>query len=110
MTTRLTLFVLLALLHSWSPAQGADSRAAVELPVQVTEEGQRVVFDRYTWQRRELAKRLPLDQRWPSDADLNGVLSKYGLDKASVPEAMPTPARILPDLYLVPVLDRKSVV
>ena len=43
-------------------------------PVLITEEGQSVVFDRFTWQARELAKRLPLSERWPTGADMRTVL------------------------------------
>lgn len=81
-------------------AHGADS-TPLPLPTQVSEEGQQVVFDRYTWQRRELAKRLPLDQAWPAEPELSAAFAKHGLDKPPVPEAIATPTRILPDVYLV---------
>lgn len=71
------------------------------LPSSVTEEGQRVVFDGYSWQRRELTKRLPLDQPWPVEDDIGAVLSKYGLDKIPIPATIPTPALIVPGVYLV---------
>jgi len=47
-------------------ADRSSSEAVAALPTAQTEEGQTVVYDKYTWQRRELAKRLPLDQTWPS--------------------------------------------
>jgi len=83
------------------PVSVRSDRAVSPLQVQITEEGQRVVFDRYTWQRRELTKRLPLDQPWPNENDIGAAFTKYGLDKPPVPEFIPTPARILPDVYLV---------
>lgn len=79
----------------------AAERQVAALKEQITEEGQRVVFDRYTWQRRELAKHLPLDQPWPDEKQLSAVFAKYGLAEPSVPESIPTPALILTDVYLV---------
>ena len=74
---------------------------ATGVTVQVTEEGQHVVFDGFTWQRRELAKRLPLDQAWPSEDKMAEALSKYGLANSPVPDPIPVPAMILPGIYLV---------
>lgn len=86
--------------HLIGVAHGAE-KSSVPLQVQVSEEGQRVAFDRYTWQRRELAKRLPLTEAWPTDAALSAAFAKYGLDQPPIPEAIPTPAMIVPDVYLV---------
>ena len=80
-----------------SPANGA---AVAGLPQTRTEEGQTVVYDKYTWQRRELAKRLPLDQPWPTSEDLSATFHKYDLDKPTV-EYEFAPARIMQDVYLV---------
>jgi acetyl esterase/lipase/glyoxylase-like metal-dependent hydrolase (beta-lactamase superfamily II) len=82
-------------------AEPVSTQAAASLPVQVTEEGQHVAFDGYTWQRRELSKRLPIDQPWPDEGKIGAVLAQYGLDKLPIAEFIPTPARILPDVYLV---------
>ena len=81
-----------------------NENAAKRIPtatVRVTEEGQHVVFDAYTWQHRELAKVLPLDQPWPPDEKIAPVLKQYGLDKPPVPTYIASPIRILPDVYLV---------
>lgn len=81
---------------------GAGPPPAVPaLPTTTTEEGQHVAFDLYTWQRRELAKRLPLDEAWPSDAEIGDAFRRFGLDKSSAPVSLPTPTRIVDDIYLV---------
>lgn len=92
--------VLALCAHTIGVAHGAD-RAALPLQVQVSEEGQRVAFDRYTWQRRELAKRLPLTDAWPAEPELSAAFAKYGLDQPPVPDAIATPTLIVPDVYLV---------
>lgn len=69
--------------------------------IRTTEEGQRVIFDRFTWQRRELDKRLALDQPWPSDAEINGAFAKYGLDKNAPPVVIPVPKKVTGSVYLV---------
>lgn len=78
--------------------------AASEIPTlkpQVTEEGQSVVYDRYTWQRRELAKRLPLEEPWPAEKDIEAQFRRFGLVDPPIPALLPLPARIMPDVYLV---------
>ena len=50
--------VLLAMSRVAAPATLAQP-AIPTLPTMKTEEGQTVIYDRYTWQRRELDKRLP---------------------------------------------------
>src|SRR5215831_16790248 len=67
----------------------------------VTEEGQRVVFDKTTWQQRELSKRLPIEEPWPSGHDLQKVLARFGLDQETPLPSIPTPSMILRDIYLV---------
>lgn len=67
----------------------------------VTEEGQAVVFDRSSWQLRELTKRLDPQQPWPSGQALTEALARYGLDKDTPERAIPVPARIATDVYLV---------
>lgn len=69
-------------------------------PVLTTEEGQSVVFDRSTWQARELAKKLPVSEPWPIGPEMRKVLQSYGLDDATPPSAIPVPARIARDVYL----------
>lgn len=70
-----------------------------DLPAVVTEEGQKVAFDEYTWKRRELAKRLGLDQPWPADSRIDDAYADLRLKVA--PKFVSAPARILPDVYLV---------
>ncbi|MCW5982210.1 MAG: MBL fold metallo-hydrolase [Bryobacteraceae bacterium] len=67
----------------------------------VTEEGQAVVFDRITWQLRELAKKLPVEQAWPQGQELERALDRFGLASNAPPKAIPVPAQIAPDVYLV---------
>lgn len=74
---------------------------AGERDVRTTEEGQRVIYDRYTWQRRELTKRLPLDQSWPGDSEIGSFFPKYGLDKDAPETNIPVPRKISPSVYLV---------
>lgn len=81
-------------------ASDARGEAATQLPTVKTEEGQSIVYDEYTWQRRELAKRLPLDQPWPKESDIHAVFVRFGLDKPSVQYVF-APARITRDVYLV---------
>lgn len=77
----------------------AASAGVPDLPVVVTEEGQKVVFDEYTWKRRELAKRLPHGEPWPADEKIDEAHGKLKLKTA--PRFISSPARILPDVYLV---------
>src|SRR5579863_1143877 len=70
-------------------------------PVLTTEEGQSVVFDRITGQARELAKKLPVSEPWPSGPELRKKFQQYGLEDNSPPAAIPVPARIAADIYLV---------
>ncbi len=67
----------------------------------LTEEGQRVVLPRGTWQMRELAKRLPLEETWPTGAELRKALTRFGLDRDTPAAPIPMPAQIAPDVYLV---------
>ncbi len=89
---------------SMKPATAVTStpaRTIADLPVQTTEEGQKVIYDRYTWQRRELTKRLPLNEAWPSEFDIAAQFKRFGLDNPPIPAKLPLPARIMPDIYLV---------
>src|SRR5260370_4027667 len=82
----------------------AIARAAREVPpvhAVRTEEGQMVVFDRITWQMRELSKKLPLSETWPSGGAALKAFEKYGLDRNPPPAAIPVPSTIARDVYLV---------
>lgn len=74
-------------------------RSIAPLATITTEEGQRVAFDESTWQLRELAKRLPLDETWPQGAALRQALERYALNLN--PPRLPIPAEIAPGVYLV---------
>lgn len=90
---------------AYGPRAGGETppSRAPALPVARTEEGQSVIYDAYTWQRRELTKRLPLNEAWPREFDIGPVFKRFGLDAppAFAPKALPVPATIAPDLYLV---------
>ena len=70
-------------------------------PVLTTEEGQQVAFDRFTWQYRELAKKLPVTEAWPSGPAMQEALQRFGLRENAPQQAIPVPARITSDVYLV---------
>jgi glyoxylase-like metal-dependent hydrolase (beta-lactamase superfamily II) len=93
---RLALAPLFLLALAWSFERSVAPAAAT-----VTEEGQSVMLPRSVWQRRELAKLLPLDQPWPTNQEMAGVLRLYGLDKSPLPSPIPLPARIATGVYLV---------
>jgi glyoxylase-like metal-dependent hydrolase (beta-lactamase superfamily II) len=86
------------------PAQGPGSSRPRPLPIVsvVTEEGQRVAFDQAIWQLRELSKVLPLDQPWPANAQaLQIAFTKHQLNQHTPARAIPVPAEIVRDVYLV---------
>jgi len=83
------------------PTAAPPLAARPALAVQKTEEGQAVIYDAYTWRRRELAKRLPLFEPWPGEGAIGAAFRRFGLDAAPMPETLPTPARIMGDVYLV---------
>jgi glyoxylase-like metal-dependent hydrolase (beta-lactamase superfamily II) len=70
-------------------------------PILMTEEGQQVVFDRFTWQYRELAKKLPVAEPWPASQAMQDVQKRYGIAENAPAAAIPVPARITSDVYLV---------
>jgi len=87
--------------HSQPPAAVSAAAARPTLAVKKTEEGQTVIYDAYTWRRRELAKRLPLFEPWPSEGVIGASFKRFGLDAAPMPETIPIPSRIMGDVYLV---------
>ena len=92
----LALPFLAALAWSYMP-----QRQIAPVKPLLTEEGQLVVFDRSTWQQRELAKRIPPRDPWPAGAAMAQALAQYGLDQNTPERAIPVPAAIAPDVYLV---------
>ena len=99
---RALLATALAVAAPWRAlaAEPAAPRAPL-LTVSRTEEGQSVIYDAYTWRRRELTKRLPPNEPWPREGEIAAQFARFGLDKAPVPAALPVPSQILPGLYLV---------
>src|ERR1044072_3872376 len=94
----ISLFIVVFLgAYRFGLAQGRPGRVR---PL-VTEEGQHVVFDRITWQLRELTKKIPPDQPWPVGAELQSALLRYGLKESAVQQAIPVPSEIVRDVYLV---------
>lgn len=83
------------------PANAAAAKDIATLPIQVTEEGQSVIYDRYTWQRRELTKRLPIDEAWPNDFDIAKQFTRFNLANPPIPAKLQLPAKIMTDIYLV---------
>jgi glyoxylase-like metal-dependent hydrolase (beta-lactamase superfamily II) len=99
---RLALLSLFTFGLGWSFLRGVQAQMTVpQLTPVVTEEGQLVVFDRTTWQQRELAKKLPLLEPWPSGDELRQTLARFGLDQNTPPASIPTPARIMGGVYLI---------
>ncbi|MGH9455433.1 MAG: MBL fold metallo-hydrolase, partial [Terriglobia bacterium] len=94
---RLMLLPWFLLARGWSYQQHGVSPV---VPI-LTEDGQNVVFPRGTWQRRELAKRLPIDQPWPSNANIGKVLERYGLNRRALAHSIFMPARIATGVYLI---------
>lgn len=94
---------LLALGIGLSPSFALAAPTVETLPTMQTEEGQTVIYDRYTWQRRELDKKLPLNEPWPDNEGtaIEAAFKKYGLDKPPLPATIPVPSRIMTDIYLV---------
>lgn len=72
------------------------------LETALTEDGQRVSWDGWAWQRRELTKLLPPDQAWPTDEQqLAKLLVEHGLAGPGADNAIAVPARICAGVYLV---------
>src|SRR5258708_7201880 len=95
--SRLFLFPLFVLALGWSYQRSVDPLSPI-----LTEEGQRVVFPRPTWQRRELSKLLPPDEPWPgSPSDMQKAVERFGFGKGGPPNRIPMPARIADDVLLV---------
>jgi glyoxylase-like metal-dependent hydrolase (beta-lactamase superfamily II) len=86
----------------WTYFAIADAQHSVA-PVSpvLTEEAQQVVFDRGTFQSRELSKKLPLQDAWPTGREMEGALERFGLSQVNLARAIPVPARVTSDVYLV---------
>lgn len=80
---------------------GAAAAAVPELATRVTEEGQPVAFDRYTWERRELDKHLPPDQPWPGEGEVSTTYERLVPKEARAARFIEVPAHVLGDIYLV---------
>jgi glyoxylase-like metal-dependent hydrolase (beta-lactamase superfamily II) len=98
--TRPLLAALFFTALGWSYFAAGPAAVSPVRPL-LTEEGQQVVFDKYTYQRRELAKRLPLEDAWPVAKEMVKALGRYGLDQVKLAPAIPVPARIATGVYLV---------
>ncbi len=90
---RLLLLALFGGLLGWA------QRSVPAVSDITTEEGQRVAFDQGTYQARELTKRLPLEEAWPSGPAMRQALQRYGLDQNT--PARVVPAEIARGVYLV---------
>ncbi len=66
-----------------------------------TEEGQLVAFPRGPFSQRELAKKLPLDEPWPTGPALAKAIVRFGIDKIAPRGGLQMPSQILGDVYLV---------
>jgi glyoxylase-like metal-dependent hydrolase (beta-lactamase superfamily II) len=99
MSKLLCTFMVLVLAVLLSPR--ASMVRAADPEIRITEEGQRVIYERFTWLRRELAKRLPLDQPWPGPADIDSYFARYGVVKNAPAEQIPVPVKLAPHVYLV---------
>jgi len=96
----LALAFFLGLAWAYFSSNAAQRSVAPVAPI-LTEEGQLVVFDKITFQLRELAKKLPLDDPWPQGQEMERALERFGLAKNLPPQAIPVPAEIAPGVYLV---------
>ncbi len=91
---------LFLFLLGWSYVSAVPPRGEVApISTVTTEEGQHVAFDQSTFQARELAKRLPIDQAWPAGETFEQALQRFGLDH-NTPSRL-VPAEIAPAVYLV---------
>lgn len=91
---------LLAGAGAWFATSGAQQSVPPVSPIP-TEEGQLVVFNKSTWQMRELTKRIPLNDSWPQGQEMERALERFGLTRNTPAEHIPVPAQIAPDVYLV---------
>lgn len=83
-----------------NPPGAINTARGVPIDVAVSEEGQRVAWDGWAWQRRELTKVLPPATPWPSDEELPGVLARHGLAGSVAAAPIAVPAQICADVYL----------
>jgi metallo-beta-lactamase class B len=98
---RLVIASLFLVVFGWSYLSAVQEQHSVAPVTAVTtEEGQRVAFDKETYQFRELAKRLPIQEPWPSSRqEMEKAIQRFGLDRN--PYTRTLPVRIAPDVYLV---------
>ncbi len=82
-------------------APPATAKDMATLPTQLTEEGQSVIYDVYTWQRRELSKKLPIEEAWPDEGAITAQFKRFNLTNPPILARLPLPAKIMTDIYLV---------
>jgi hypothetical protein len=102
-SSRMAVAPLFILGLGWAYFATAGAQEAVP-PVKttLTEEGQLVVFDSKTFLLRELAKKLPLQDLWPTGQELEKALERYGLNQGAVLNTHAVvPAQIAANVYLV---------
>ncbi len=78
---------------------GWAQRSVPPVATVTTEEGQRVAFDRGTFQFRELTKRLPPQEPWPGGPAARQALERYGLAQDAPARAVPV--ELARGVYLV---------
>jgi glyoxylase-like metal-dependent hydrolase (beta-lactamase superfamily II) len=83
----------------WSYFSAVRPQPVVPVSCITTEEGQQVAFDKETYQFRELAKRLPIQEPWTWGPKLQQALQRFGLDQ-NTPRRV-VPAEIATNVYLV---------
>ena len=98
--TRVLLAALFSTALGWGYFAAGQIAVGPVRPI-LTEEGQQVVFDKSNFQRRELCKRLPLEDAWPAATEMVKALERYGLAEVKLARAIPVPARIATGVYLV---------
>jgi glyoxylase-like metal-dependent hydrolase (beta-lactamase superfamily II) len=78
---------------------GWAQRSVPPVSAITTEEGQRVAFDRGTYQFRELTKKLPPQEPWPAGPAARQALERFDITK-NLPERV-VPVQIARGVYLV---------
>jgi len=97
---RLVIASLFLMGFGWSFLSAVqESHSVTAVSTVMTEEGQRVAFDKETYQFRELTKRLPVLDPWPSGRELERAIERFGLNRR--PSIRTVPVRIAATVYLV---------